>query len=46
MTTLLDLLAVEPELADARTGRTLIGDKDYFGRALEHRLGRTGQQAA
>ncbi|WP_405691002.1 IS982 family transposase [Streptomyces sp. NBC_00057] len=36
--TLLDLLAAEPELVAARAGQTLIGDKNYFGRAFEHQL--------
>ncbi|WP_411105154.1 transposase [Streptomyces sp. cmx-4-9] len=36
--TLLDLLAVEPGLAAARPGQTLIGDKNYFGRDFEHQL--------
>ncbi|MFC9730721.1 IS982 family transposase [Streptomyces roseolus] len=36
--TLLDLLAAEPELVAARAGQTLIGDKDYFGRAFEGQL--------
>jgi hypothetical protein len=36
--TLLDLLAVEPELVTARPGQTLIGDKNYFGRGFEHEL--------
>lgn len=35
---LLDLLAAEPELVAARAGQTLIGDKNYFGRAFEHQL--------
>jgi hypothetical protein len=29
--TLLDLLAVEPQLTDERPGQTVIGDKIYFG---------------
>jgi hypothetical protein len=33
--TLLDLLAAEPELAAARPGQTLIGDKNYFGCEFE-----------
>ncbi|MGW6244332.1 IS982 family transposase [Streptomyces roseolus] len=36
--TLLDLLAAEPELVAARAGQTLIGDKNYFGRAFEGQL--------
>jgi hypothetical protein len=36
--TLLDLLAVEPQLAVERPGQTLIGDKNYFGREFEQQL--------
>ncbi|MFB9531786.1 transposase [Nonomuraea roseola] len=36
--TLLDLLAIEPQLTDERPGQTLIGDKNYFGRDFEQRL--------
>ncbi len=36
--TLLDLLAVEPQLTDKRPGQTLIGDKNYFGRDFEQQL--------
>ncbi len=36
--TLLDLLAVEPQLAAGRPGQTLIGDKNYFGREFEQQL--------
>ncbi|MFJ7198083.1 MULTISPECIES: IS982 family transposase [unclassified Streptomyces] len=36
--TLLDLLAVEPQLIDERPGQTLIGDKNYFGREFEQQL--------
>jgi hypothetical protein len=36
--TLLDLLAVEPQLAADRPGQTLIGDKNYFGREFEQQL--------
>jgi hypothetical protein len=36
--TLLDLLAAEPAFHQDRPGQTLIGDKNYFGRALEHEL--------
>jgi len=36
--TLLDLFAADPELATARPGQTLIGDKNYFGRTLEDEL--------
>ncbi|MFD8726338.1 IS982 family transposase [Streptomyces sp. NPDC059629] len=36
--TLLDLLAVEPQITDARPGQTLIGDKNYFGREFEQHL--------
>ena len=33
--TLLDMLAVDAGLVDARPGQTLIGDKNYFGREFE-----------
>ncbi|MEW2490600.1 IS982 family transposase [Streptomyces sp. NPDC048411] len=36
--TLLDLLAVEPQLIDERPGQTLIGDKNYYGREFEQQL--------
>ncbi|MGW1048193.1 IS982 family transposase [Streptomyces sp. NPDC002521] len=36
--TLLDLLAVEPQLTAERPGQTLIGDKNYFGREFEQQL--------
>ena len=36
--TLLDLFAVEPQLAAERQGQTLIGDKNYFGREFEQQL--------
>ncbi|MGW2827281.1 IS982 family transposase [Streptomyces sp. NPDC001443] len=36
--TLLDLLAAEPHLIAARSGQTLIGDKNYFGRTFEQEL--------
>ena len=36
--TLLDLLAVEPQLTADRPGQTLIGDKNYFGREFEQQL--------
>jgi DDE family transposase len=36
--TLLDLLAADPDLLRDRPGQTLIGDKNYFGRAFEHEL--------
>ncbi|MFF7813713.1 IS982 family transposase [Streptomyces sp. NPDC007945] len=36
--TLLDLLAAEPELVAARSGQTLVGDKNYFGRVFEDQL--------
>lgn len=36
--TLLDLLAVEPQLSGERPGQTLIGDRNYFGREFETRL--------
>ncbi|MFF7216907.1 IS982 family transposase [Streptomyces sp. NPDC008238] len=36
--TLLDLLAVEPQLTTGRPGQTLIGDRHYYGREFEGRL--------
>jgi hypothetical protein len=36
--TLLDILAAEPDLLRHRPGQTLIGDKNYFGRAFELEL--------
>ncbi|WP_411144374.1 IS982 family transposase [Streptomyces sp. x-80] len=36
--TLLDLLAAEDDLVARRPGQTLIGDKNYFGRAFEREL--------
>lgn len=36
--TLLDLLAVEPQLTAERPRQTLIGDKNYFGREFEQQL--------
>lgn len=36
--TLLDLLAVEPQLVAERPGQTLIGDKNYFRREFEQQL--------
>jgi hypothetical protein len=42
--TLLDLLAAEPHLLAAQPGQTLIGDKNYFGRAFEHELTQHGVQ--
>jgi hypothetical protein len=42
--TLLDLLAAEPDLLHHRPGQTLIGDKNYFGRAFENELGGRGVQ--
>jgi hypothetical protein len=42
--TLLDLLAAEPHLLAARPGQTLIGDKNYFGRAFEQELAQQGIQ--
>ncbi|MFF7679020.1 hypothetical protein [Actinacidiphila glaucinigra] len=36
--TLLDLLAVEPQLTARRPGQTLIGDRHYYGREFERRL--------
>jgi hypothetical protein len=40
--TLLDMLAIEPQLTTARPGQTLIGDKNYFGREFEQRLAELG----
>ena len=40
--TLLDLLAVEPQLIAGRPGQTLIGDKNYFGREFERQLTELG----
>jgi hypothetical protein len=42
--TLLDLLAAEPDLLADRPGQTLIGDKNYFGRAFERELAEQGAQ--
>ncbi|MGW2180464.1 IS982 family transposase [Streptomyces sp. NPDC001732] len=42
--TLLDLLAAEPDFLQSRPGQTLIGDKNYFGRAFEHELAEHGIQ--
>ena len=36
--TLLDLLAIEPQLVADRRGQTLIGDKNYFGHEFEQQL--------
>jgi hypothetical protein len=36
--TLLDLFDLEPGMVAGRAGQTLIGDKNYFGRAFERRL--------
>lgn len=36
--TLLDLLAVDPQLIGERPGQTLIGDKNHFGREFEQQL--------
>lgn len=36
--TLLDLLAAEPGLTSTRPGQTMIGDKNYYGRAFEDEL--------
>jgi Transposase DDE domain. len=33
--TLLDMLAIEPQLTDERPGQTLLGDKNYSGREFE-----------
>ncbi|MFH8379001.1 IS982 family transposase [Streptomyces cyaneofuscatus] len=40
--TLLDLLAAEDDLIARRPGQTLIGDKNYFGRAFERELAEQG----
>lgn len=40
--TLLDLLAVEPQLTASRPGQTLIGDKNYFGREFEQQSAALG----
>ncbi|MFF0085834.1 IS982 family transposase [Streptomyces canus] len=40
--TLLDLLAAENDLVAHRPGQTLIGDKNYFGRAFERELAEQG----
>jgi hypothetical protein len=40
--TLLDLLAVEPQLIADRPGQTLIGDRHYYGRRFEDRLAELG----
>jgi hypothetical protein len=40
--TLLGMFDVEPELTAGRTGQTIIGDKNYFGRAFEHDLTERG----
>ena len=39
---LVDLLAVEPQLAAARPGQLLIADKNYYGREVEHFLAELG----
>jgi hypothetical protein len=39
---LLDLLSVEPELAAARPGQTLLADKHYYGREFEGTLAELG----
>ncbi|MEU7916893.1 transposase, partial [Microbispora bryophytorum] len=36
--TLLNMLAIEPQLIHERPGQTLIGDKNYFGREFERQL--------
>ena len=36
--TLLDILAIDPQLTGQRPGQTLIGDKNYFGREFEQQL--------
>ncbi|MEU4502154.1 IS982 family transposase [Streptomyces sp. NPDC024089] len=38
------LLAAEPDFLQSRPGQTLIGDKNYFGRAFEHELAEHGIQ--
>lgn len=40
--TLLDMLAADPALVADRPGQTLIGDKNYFGRAFEQTLYEAG----
>ncbi|GHA76992.1 transposase [Streptomyces canarius] len=40
--TLLNLFAAEPHLVTDRPGQTLIGDKNYFGRDVEHQLDERG----
>ncbi|WP_433661818.1 IS982 family transposase [Nocardia sp. CA-128927] len=42
--TLLDILTVDPELADHRPGQTLIGDKNYFGKEFETALADSGMR--
>ncbi|MCI3929181.1 transposase [Streptomyces sp. AN091965] len=42
--TVLGLFAAEPHLLAARPGRTLIGDKNYFGRGFERELAEYGIQ--
>jgi hypothetical protein len=39
---LVDLLAVEPQLAAARPGQLLIADRNYYGREVEHHLAELG----
>jgi hypothetical protein len=39
---LVDLLAVEPQLAAARPGQLLIADKNDYGREVEHVLAELG----
>ncbi|MFE7216790.1 hypothetical protein ACFY0A_43850 [Streptomyces sp. NPDC001698] len=39
-----DLLAAEPDLLARNPGQTLIGDKNYFGRAFERELTEQGIQ--
>jgi len=43
-TTLLDILAADPDLAAHRPGQTLIADKNYYGREFEQALTDTGLQ--
>jgi hypothetical protein len=40
--TLLGMFDVEPELTAGRTGQTILGDKNYFGRDFEHDLTERG----
>lgn len=40
--TLLDLLAVEPQLTGERPGQTVIADKNYFGRDFEQQPAKLG----